>query len=87
MSARRTDAGPLLDREASRLVSERVRELRTSLGMPQLGLAAGIGIDQAMVCRLERRVYRWRQGDAERALVFLARCLEAQAPGAERDAA
>jgi len=73
---RDADSGPLLDREASRRVSERVRELRTAAGLLQADVAAAIGVSQAMVCRLEQGSSRWREADAAKAAALLGTTLE-----------
>lgn len=77
------DAGPRLSPEASQVMSGRVRDLRATAGVRQADLAAELGLGQPMLSRLEKGHAPWRQGDAEKALLFLARCLEAKAAQAE----
>ena len=77
------DAGPFLDWDESRIASERIREMRAAAGVLQADLAAVLGITQAMLSRLEVGHCRWREADADKALVFLARRLEAKAAQAE----
>ena len=73
------DRGPRMGPGESRTVSERVRELRAAAGVLQAGLAEALGLKQPALSRLEAGRDCWRRGDAERALVFLARCLEDKA--------
>lgn len=68
-------------------MSGRVRDLRAAAGVVQADLAAELGLTQPMLSKLEVGHVLWRQNDAEKALLFLARCLEGQAAQAEGEAA
>lgn len=81
------DAGPFLDWDESKIASERIRDMRAAAGVLQAELAAELGITQAMLSRIEVGHCRWREADADKALVFLALRLEGNAAQAGSGAA